>query len=245
MRTLTIASVVFMSMFSTELSANVEPIVVAVIDTGINPDLAEKLPICKNGSRDFTGTGIEDHHGHGSHISGIIDANVKNVDISDTDKVKANYCQVIIKFYDPFTKTNSLESEIKALRWAIELNVDVINFSGGGTEESLEERILIKKALDMGIKVVVAAGNDHRELAGNYKFFPAVTDKRLYVVGNLNPQRVPASSSNYGSVVNSWEFGTRVRSFCRVGTEPNCLLSGTSQATAVKSGKIIRSMLDK
>ena len=234
MRALLIISVIALTIsFKLNAVAHDKPIVVAVIDTGINPELKDKVQLCKQGHKDFTGTGIEDTHGHGSHISGLIDANVKGVKVSEVDQIKANYCQVIIKFFDSHMSGNALDTEVKALRWAIDLKVNVINFSGGGHYESREERLLIKEALDKGIKVIVAAGNDHHELAGDYKFYPAMTDKRLYVVGNLDSNRVPASSSNFGALVNTWEFGTKMQSFCKFGSEPICYLTGTSQATDI------------
>lgn len=225
------------------------PLRVAVIDTGLNLRMASKIPLCKTGHKDFTKTTIHDRHGHGTNVSGIIDQYVKNLifkDYSDTksiDKINTNYCQIILKFLD--TERSNLraaDNMIKAIAWAVELKVDVINISGGGVDPVLVEQIFVKRALDNGIKVVVAAGNNRQDLGNGGKYFPALYDKRITVVGNLQRPNVYSPSSNYGTPVNAWEVGTDLLSYSlydgRLAT-----MSGTSQATAVKTGKIIRSMI--
>ena len=236
------------------------PIIVAVIDTGINPTLAKSNVLCKFGHRDFTQTSLTDTVGHGSHISGLIDQYVKD-DVLDEHKTvtiatKPNYCQVIIKFYDsnmPKDMTTTA-TMIKAIRWAIDINVDVINISAGGELPNSEESDLVRTALDKGIKIVAAAGNDGCELGTfslkkvglNFKtvqcrYYPAMYDQRITVVGNLCSDMTRAPSSNYGFYVNSWENGVDRTSY-GVGSSLN-ISSGTSQATAIKTGKIVRSLL--
>lgn len=237
------------------------PVIVAVIDTGISDSLKNSDMLCKYGHRDFTGTSLSDNIGHGTHISGLIDQYAKDALLSeslsyrDLAATKSNYCQVILKFIDPFQSNSSTgENMIKAIRWAIDLNVDVINISAGGQIPLAEEEIIVKTALNRGIKVVAAAGNDSCELGGNYfnlvnglikkttcNYFPAMYDPRIYVVGNLNSDGTRATSSNYGNYVNSWENGMNRRS---IGSTGSILTdSGTSQATAIKTGKIIRSLI--
>jgi major intracellular serine protease len=221
------------------------PIIVAIIDTGINPSLGDKISLCRFGHKDFSGYGLEDHNNHGSHIAGIVDAYAKGIKQSNTE-TKANYCQVILKFYENGNgDTNDhLVSEREALRYAINLKVDIINMSISGPGADAEEEKLIKEALDKGIKIVVAAGNEGHELDADipsHTSYPAMYDDSEYVVGNLGKDRKPASSSNYGKAVNIWEFGQEVISFCKDGNL--CYMSGTSQAAAIRTGKIIRSML--
>jgi subtilisin family serine protease len=227
---------------------NIKQIVIAVIDTGLDSELMSKNFVCKSGHKDFTGGGLVDTHGHGTHISGIIDQYAKDYIFtkgkypSDIDKLYENYCQIIIKFYDPNVRTsNNLKNTIKAFRWAIDHKVDIINYSGGGPEFSKEEKKVVVEALDKGIKVVAAAGNERSDI-DVHKFYPAMYDKRIYIVGNIvGKSREIAASSNYGESVNSWEEGTLVLS--RVPVNKYNYMSGTSQATAVKSGKLVREML--
>jgi cell wall-associated protease len=225
-------------------------IVVAVIDTGIDPELMKHNSLCEDGHKDFTGTGLADHHGHGTHISGIIDQYAKNHIFTFKkspnliDNIKENYCQIIIKYYDPKANSdNNLSNTILSFRWAIDHHVDVINYSGGGATFSKEERLVVFEALNKGIKIVAAAGNERGDI-DKHKYYPAMYDKRIYVVGNLvkdTNERAP--SSNYGKSVNTWEIGTNVLS--RLPSKSFGLMTGTSQATAVKTGKIVREMLLK
>jgi subtilisin family serine protease len=223
-----------------------KPIVIAVIDTGLSEEYMAKPYICKFGHKDFSGTGLNDRHGHGTHISGLIQQSaisgnvVSASELNKTLDTKANYCQVILKYYDPTAKfNNNLKNEIDALQYAINIKVDMINFSGGGEEFSKEEQVLIKKALDMGIKIVVAAGNEKSDITKK-PFYPACDDPRLTIVGNMgrNKQRLP--SSNYGDKVNTWEVGEDVYSSLPHGSG---VMTGTSQSTAIKSGKMIHEML--
>jgi subtilisin family serine protease len=225
---------------------------VAIIDTGIDQLMMNSSSLCETGHKDFTGAGLADHHGHGTHISGIVDQYSKNFIPEPTSSNKdnleliaSNYCQIIIKFFDsPSYKTNALNNTIMAFRWAINQNVDIINYSGGGTTFSKEERDIVVEALNKGIKVVAAAGNEKSNI-DKIKYFPAMYDKRIFIVGNLvdNYSRSIAASSNYGKSVNSWEVGANV--FSRLPNKAWGFMSGTSQATAVKTGKLIREMLSK
>jgi hypothetical protein len=68
-------------------------------------------------------------------------------------------------------------------------------------------------------------------------------DSRIIIVGNLvdEKSRTIASSSNYGKSVNAWEKGTDILSRLPGGYG---LMTGTSQATAIRTGKLIRQMLN-
>jgi len=226
----------------------VPKIIVAVIDTGLDEELMNKNSICKTGHKDFTGMGLKDNHGHGTHISGIIDQYAKNYIFtkgkrpSDIDIINVNYCQIIIKYYDPKAHgSDNLKNTIQAFRWAIDQKVDVINYSGGGLEYSKEEYKVVVEALDKGIKVVAAAGNERSDIDIS-KYYPAMYDKRIYIVGNIvGESREIAASSNKGKSVNTWEIGTNVLS--RLPVNKYGYMTGTSQSTAIKSGKIVREML--
>lgn len=225
-------------------------VVVAVIDTGIDIGLMNKPWICKFGNKDFTGTGLKDNHGHGTHIAGIIEQYAKNTIITTADSYKAldqataDFCVMVIKFYDPKAPDeDNLEQTIAALKWAIDQKVNIINYSAGGTKPSSEEKVQILRALRKGIKIVAAAGNEHSDI-DKHKYFPAMYDpQKITIVGNLvsAQSRSIASSSNYGKSVNTWEVGTNVVS--RLPGMTFGTMSGTSQATAIKSGKIVRQML--
>lgn len=219
---------------------------IAVIDTGVDVSVPN---LCRFGHKSFVpngeGSPLVDTNGHGSHIAGIIGANAGEGD----------YCIVSIKYYsDKNTAKENLASLTKALQYAININVKFINLSGGGPQSDKEEFNLIKKALKKKIKIVVAAGNEHDDLDKSCNYFPACYDTRITMVGNLQKQNTddrqfgPAStsispSSNYGKRVTRWEIGTDVESTLPGGKRGK--MSGTSQATAVATGKLVREALDQ
>jgi subtilisin family serine protease len=161
------------------------------------------------------------------------------------------HCLVSIKFYSE--NGSNVETMLQSIQYAINIKADVINISAGGTWPNLTEKLLIKRALDMGIKVVAAAGNEASNLDIQCSFFPACYDRRVVSVGNLEERSqplwegvaeayltYPAKLSNYGTYVSRWEIGSNVTSNLpggRLGT-----MSGTSQAAAVATGKIVGEM---
>lgn len=247
-----LGSLALLIVSSTALGKPYRPIVVAVIDTGIDSSLMDKSYICKDISRDFTGRGLNDVHGHGTHISGIIHQYVtgaiiphspSKVDLERFSKANATYCQMILKYYaESAPGSVNLANMIKALDYAISMHVDYINISGGGPESNSQEKALIEKALNMGIKVVVAAGNDHHDISfEQFKYYPASYDKRIIIVGNLSDNNSRSPSSNYGPKVNTWEHGEGV--YSTIPGNKYGRMTGTSQATAIKTGKLIHEVL--
>lgn len=207
---------------------------IAVIDTGF--DFSGKWSIqpkiCATGHKDFTGYGIQDAHGHGTHIAGLIAKYAGDAD----------YCLVIIKFFhNSLVKTDTVKASIDAINHAIDQNVDVLNLSMGGASFIAEEYNAVKRALDAHILIVAAAGNEGSDLS-KQTYYPALYDDRIVVVGAVdsNAERVP--SSNYGSGVDVVEQGQAILS--TVPHNSYSRMTGTSQATAIHTGKTVK-QLDK
>ena len=176
----------------------------------------------------------------------------KNGSSEKLNSTKANFCLVIIKYFDPSSKSDNLLNTIRSIEWAIKQNVDVINYSGGGTQFSAKEKEQVIAALNKGIKFVAAAGNERSNI-DEHRYYPAMYDNRIFVVGNLvkSKVRLPSAikdidvspTSNWGSSVNTWEVGTNILS--RLPGNSFGFMTGTSQACAIKSGKMVREMLLK
>lgn len=198
---------------------------IAVIDSGLGG--AEIQPyLCEDGNVDLTGEGIRDVNGHGSNIAAII-ANHMNPE---------THCIMLIKWWhDKHTHVNSLFS---AVDHAIESNASYINMSLEGYVPDKQEEASIKYALRHGITVVVAAGNEGSDLGTVCDVYPAcyrIVHPNFYVVANfINGHRY--SSTNYGGPVNAFENGVDVDAGGHV-------MTGTSQATAIFTNKLIRGLV--
>lgn len=215
------------------------PIKIAVIDTGFGyMDRGHGAKLCLYGHKDFSnenrsttsyGTISDlplDTHSHGTNIAGIIDGYMANSGL--------DYCIVVIKYYSEMqTGAQNLDATARAIHYAVNLKVDFINYSGGGPDFSRGEYRAMKRAEKSGIKFIAAAGNEHKDIdqEENYYYPAAYRLKNIVTVGNWAYPGVINSSSNFGSNVNRWEIGTNVTAY-------GITMSGTSQATAVATGKI-------
>jgi subtilisin family serine protease len=167
-----------------------KPITVAVIDTGFGfHGIGHGAKLCKYGHKDFTSiqkfdktletvTPVPiDNIGHGTNVAGLIE--------DYANKANSNFCMIIIKYQDVLESGDGSDLLLKAIKYANKLHVDVINISGGGTPYVAKEVEYVKKFLDDGGIMLASAGNDRRQLGGKsgYKFYPAMDDKRVIVVG--------------------------------------------------------------
>jgi len=215
-------------------------VVVAVIDTGIDPNhpfLKDNLRGAK-GSASASDYGMDfsksasnqyqpiDQHGHGTHVSGIIKSVYPDVKI------------LSLKYYNPRASgQDNLDSTIKALRFAVDANVDIINYSGGGPEPAIEELRILKEAERKGILVVAAAGNEESNIdIKKNAYYPASYGLSNIITVTAHDQSLQMlSSSNYGAKsVDISAPGYRIKSALPGGRSG--FLTGTSQATAFVSG---------
>lgn len=204
--------------------AYADPIRVGVIDTGLNlADPRFRSVLCEQGHRDFTGEGIKDLDGHGTHVAGLIKQYAGNV----------SYCMVIIKFY---TANNpNVGSFQTALQWAVDLKLDYINVSVDGSGSSENELKILKNSKST---FIVAAGNQNIDLDVSCSYPACYNLPNMIVVGALKKDGSgKAACSNYGKLVKVWEIGEKVISTLPGGTTGP--LTGTSMATAVHTGKLV------
>lgn len=176
---------------------------------------------------------LTDSHGHGTHVAGIIGAeggNNKGI-IGIAPKVS----MMILKYYDLKTPTDNLKNTILAIKYAVKMKANIINYSGGGIEYSEDEKKAILEAQNQGILFVGAAGNEHTNSDKN-KYFPADYGlANIISVTAIDPNTQVLPSSNYGvETVHLAAPGQAIYS-----TLPNNTygpLTGTSQATAFVAG---------
>ncbi|MBY0385931.1 S8 family serine peptidase [bacterium] len=176
---------------------------------------------------------IDDNHGHGTHIAGIIGAEGGN-NFGITG-IASKVSMMILKYYDPKSPGNNLENTIKAFNYATQMKAHIINYSGGGTDYSQKEYEAVRRARSQGILFVAAAGNE-RSNSDQQKYYPANYDlDNIISVTAINPQLQVLQSSNYGvQTVHVAAPGEEIYSTLPGNTFGT--LTGTSQATAFATG---------
>ncbi|MDR2456905.1 MAG: S8 family serine peptidase, partial [Clostridiales Family XIII bacterium] len=145
-------------------------ITVAVIDTGINASHEDLSGQAILSGYNFTGlkvsTNTKDGDGHGTFIAGQIAAATNN----KIGIAAPAYNAKILPLKALNDKgVGEVSWAASAIDKAVELKVDVINLSYGCTERSITQSTAIKKAIDAGIIVVAAAGNN----GDNSIFYPS------------------------------------------------------------------------
>lgn len=177
---------------------------------------------------------LDDNHGHGTHIAGIIGAEAGNS--KGITGIAPEVSLMILKYYDPKVPgTDNLRNTVASIRYAVKMGANIINYSGGGTEFSQEEHDAIMEAEKKGILFVAAAGNE-RSNSDQYHYYPA--DYKLtniISVTAIDPATQVLASSNYGvETVDIAAPGQNILS-CLPGNSYG-YMTGTSQATAFVSG---------
>lgn len=210
------------------------PLKVVVIDTGINIH-DKRFNVC--GYKDMTGHGMEDAtEVHATHVAGIVTAMVEG---------SKDVCLVPCRFYtDTSPGIENLKRETACFNWAVEQHADFINYSGGGGEFNEDEYLAVRHARAEGITVVVAAGNERSDMdkPENYYYPASYRILGVSVVASIEPRGFRALSSNWGAkTVTIYAPGDSIYSTLPVGEYG--YLSGTSMATAVQTGNLIRQRL--
>ena len=170
----------------------------------------------------------QDFHGHGTHIAGIL--------LKDTCKeVELTSC----KYFDLSHPDNSMWNTINCFKRALTQHFDVINYSSGGSAYSDDEIKILKQIKSI---IVVAAGNDNQDLSWNNYYPASYRLPNVIAVGNLDGNK-KSSTSNYGLPGMVWEQGTFITSTFPGGRFG--IMSGSSQATALHSNKLLKEMCEK
>lgn len=223
-----------------------EKVRVGIIDTGAqldHPDLENVIN--KDLSVRITCDGIiaplrGDNGLHGTHVSGIVAAQANNeIGVAGTGSAVNNNLIELVEIGSDTGTGNSLSAFViyKAVLYAIDNNIRVINMSlGGATDPDNIFQSAVDLAIKSGCVVVCAAGNEN---SSDFAY-PSDCSGALSVIALDESCQGRASYSNYGGTDNKVSApGTGILSTIPESFgEYNFLrgyeqLSGTSMATPV------------
>lgn len=177
---------------------------------------------------------LNDNHGHGTHIAGIIGAEASNK--KGISGITPKVSLMVLKYFDPkVPNTDNLKNTVASIHYAIKMGAHIINYSGGGVEYSQEEFEAVQAADNKGILFVAAAGNERSNSDQNHYYPADYSLKNIISVTAIDPTTEVLASSNYGVLtVDIAAPGQNILS-CLPNNSYG-LMTGTSQATAFVSG---------
>ena len=201
---------------------------VYVLDTGILPTHDEFGGRVATGYSPIAGGSTVDCNGHGTHVAGTIGG--------ATYGVAKGATLVPVRVLD-CSGSGFISDVVSGVNWVIGQNTagakSVISMSlGGGTSSTLDTAI--NAAINAGITVVVAAGNNAQS-ACNYS--PARVPNAI-TVGATDINDALASFSNTGTCVDISAPGVSVTSAYYLSNNSTATMSGTSMATPHVSGAV-------
>lgn len=155
--------------------------VIAVIDTGSS----ERDNVIERVS--MLGEDVSDDNGHGDEIISKILSQDKDAKIISIKAMDSN-------------GRGTTSSVYAGLQYAIEKKVDIINMSfvGIANEDNSSIKDLIETAINQGITVVGAAGNNGTDAS---YFIPGCVEG-AYIIGAANSDGTRLENSNYGKTVD-------------------------------------------
>jgi subtilisin len=213
-----------------------EGIRVFAADTGVDynhPDLKDNVKGGFNLTHDPHDYEYMDRDGHGTHVCGIIAANGQISGVAP----KCDLFMGKILGDDGSGQTSYI---IDAVKYAMRLNVDILSMSLG-THTQPEDSVLqaLQAASKAGTVIVVAAGNEGREIQGDSVSWPAKYVSQipeLIVVGAVDKNSGVPSWSSKGGEVTIVAPGVDIYSTYPKNRYQK--MSGSSMATPFTSGTV-------
>jgi minor extracellular protease Epr len=206
------------------MGTNGKGVKVAVIDTGVN-DIPNKLTV-KGGYNCNTRKeeNYNDSNGHGTNVASLISGKETGV---------APNCELYSIKYEGIISEELVTSIIYGLRWCIENKMDIVNMSFGFTIfDSNEFQIVCKEAIDNGVILVAAAGNNSlNSIIG----IPAAYNS-VISVSSITKNNLFSASSSWGNNIDFCCYGESVPSYDLNGNI--VYRSGTSFSAPYISGII-------
>lgn len=198
------------SQFYTQTTAIAGDVVMAVIDTGVNylhQDLENQMWLDPATGHKMGVDLVEpsdpdqalDENGHGTHVAGLAAATAENG--LNGLGLGGNHIKIFsIRILDE-NGEGDIPRAINGINLAISKHVDLINLSlgvPGITSPAL--RAAIQDAVNAGIVVVAAAGNENKQITSSYPVVPAMYAKDI--AGFISVTSLDTSSSKISRFSN-------------------------------------------
>lgn len=200
---------------------------VAVLDTGIDSDHPDLAAAIVN-TKDFTGDGIEDANGHGTHCAGVIAARLNGVGFVGV----APKSELLVGKVLANNGSGAYSWITEGIYWAVDNGADIISMSLGGPGSDPELYKAIQYALFYGVHVICAAGNEGSLFTNSIgypgRYGGVITVASHDINGN------PSGFSSTGGEVDLMAPGSDIWSTYKNGGYAE--LSGTSMATPFVAG---------
>jgi len=204
-----------------------EGIKVAILDTGVDtdhPDLADAIVE----TEDFTGDGIEDENGHGTHCAGVVGARLNGVGFVGV----APKSELMIGKVLDNNGSGAFSWISEGVYWATESGANIISMSLGGPSSDAELYRAIQYAHFHGVHVLCAAGNEGG-LGVNTIGYPGRYGG-VITIASHDRNGNPSGFSSRGGEVDLMAPGSNIWSTYKHGGYAE--LSGTSMATPFAAG---------
>ncbi|PID02477.1 hypothetical protein CSV67_09250 [Sporosarcina sp. P2] len=210
---------------------SMKDVIVAVVDTGVNHELADfKNIVLADKGYDFVNNDQDamDDNDHGTHVAGIIGARADNgysmAGLNQHTKI------IPIKVLNSDGRGTSINIA-RGIVHAVDNGAQVINLSlGTGSKEQTIENA-ITYAIQHEVTVVAAAGND-----GSGKISYPASSANTISVGATTSAGILADFSNYGQGIDLVAPGESIPSLVTSGEV--MFASGTSMATPYAAAQI-------
>lgn len=212
-----------------ELNSSDTPLIVAIVDTGVNVQHVDLKSNIIKGYNIIDGTtDVRDECGHGTHIAGIAAAVTNNA--TGIAGVSGNSKILPVKVLDE--EGNGYSSDIAAgIKWAADNGAKIINLSLGGSNYDNYLKEAVEYVTKKGCLVVAAAGN-----RGSYRpTYPAAFEDVIAVTA-VDSNNQLCNFSNFGRYIDIAAPGLDIYSTSKDGGYE--YRSGTSMACAFVAGTI-------
>lgn len=188
---------------------------VAILDTGIQGNHEDLPPLTGGTSTVDSSNYYEDGNGHGTHVAGIVAAQLNAIGVVGVAPAAELYSVKVLNS----AGSGSISSILAGIQWAVDNDVLVISMSLGTPEYSASLEAVCNEAWEAGHLLFAAAGNSGTTAGTGINMeYPAMFDS-VIAVGATDSEDLRVSFSSTGAELELMAPGDSILS-----TYPNTSL---------------------